>query len=72
VLEEALDGSRACAVFLGPAGLGTWENEEMRAALDIHAGRPDFRVIPVFLPGARLPERCLRSQGRGLEPIRFS
>ena len=56
-LEQALDTSRSCAVFLGPAGLGTWENEEMRAALDIRAGRPDFRVIPVLLPGARLPER---------------
>jgi energy-coupling factor transporter ATP-binding protein EcfA2 len=56
-LEAALDASQACAVFLGPAGLGTWENEEMRAALDIRAGRPDFRVIPVLLPGARLPER---------------
>jgi len=56
-LEEALDQSRTCAVFLGPAGLGTWENEEMRAALDIRASTPDFRVIPVLLPGARLPER---------------
>ena len=25
-LEEALYSSRACAVFLGPAGLGTWES----------------------------------------------
>jgi energy-coupling factor transporter ATP-binding protein EcfA2 len=56
-LEEALDVSRSCAVFLGPESLGTWENEEMRAALDIRAGRPDFRVIPVLLPGARLPHR---------------
>jgi WD40 repeat protein/energy-coupling factor transporter ATP-binding protein EcfA2 len=56
-LEQALDASRACAVFLGPVGLGTWENEEMRTALDIRAGRPDYRVIPVLLPGARLPER---------------
>jgi len=56
-LEGAIDTSHTCAVFLGQAGLGTWENEEMRAALDIRAGRPDFRVIPVLLPGARLPER---------------
>jgi energy-coupling factor transporter ATP-binding protein EcfA2 len=56
-LEEALDASRSCAVFLGPESLGTWENEEMRAALDIRAGRPDFRVIPVLLPGACLPHR---------------
>jgi WD40 repeat protein/energy-coupling factor transporter ATP-binding protein EcfA2 len=56
-LEQALDVSRSCAVFLGPKGLGTWENEEMRAALDIRASRPGYRVIPVLLPGARLPER---------------
>ena len=56
-LEEALDQSRTCAVFLGPKGLGTWENEEMRVGLDIRVGRPDYRVIPVLLPGARLPER---------------
>ena len=56
-LEQALDSSRTCAVFLGPVKLGTWENEEMRAALDIRAGSPDFRVIPVLLPGAQLPER---------------
>jgi WD40 repeat protein len=56
-LEEALDASLCCAVFLGPSGLGTWENEEMRAALHIRASRPDYRVIPVLLPGAQLPER---------------
>ena len=56
-LEDALDSSAACAVFFGPAGLGTWENEEMRAALDRRADNDDFRVIPVLLPGATLPQR---------------
>ena len=56
-VEEALDQSQTCAVFLGPAGLGTWENEEMRAALDKRSDVRDFRVIPVLLPGARLPQR---------------
>lgn len=56
-LERALDASHACAVFLGPGGLGTWENEEMRAALAIRAGDPSFRVIPTLLPGTNLPER---------------
>ena len=32
-LEEALDQSRTCAVFLGKA-LGPWQNEEMRSALE--------------------------------------
>jgi hypothetical protein len=56
-LEEAIDASRSCAVFLGPAGMGSWENEEMRAALGIRVQQPSFRVIPVLLPGASLPER---------------
>lgn len=51
-LEEALDRSRTCAVFLGPAGLGAWENEEMRAALDERTRNKSFRIIPVLLPGA--------------------
>jgi hypothetical protein len=31
-LEQALAASASCAVFLGGAGLGTWDNEAMRAA----------------------------------------
>jgi conflict system STAND superfamily ATPase/TIR domain-containing protein len=54
-LEEALLTSRTCAVFLGPAGFGSWENEEMRAALSQRVRNPDFRVIPVLLPGAEFP-----------------
>src|SRR6266508_3315074 len=51
-LEEALNDSETCAIFLGPAGLGPWENEEMRAALDEHVKDKSLRVIPVLLPGA--------------------
>ena len=32
-LEEALDACRTVAVFLGPSGIGPWQNEEMRAAI---------------------------------------
>ena len=56
-LESALDRSRTCAVFLGPDGVGPWQNEEMRAALQERVSQNDFRVIPVLLPGAFLPER---------------
>ena len=52
-LEEALDQSGTCAVFLGPGGLGPWENEEMRVALDERVRNKSFRVIPVLLPGAK-------------------
>ena len=51
-IEEALDNSAACAVFLGPGGLGSWENEEMRNALERRVRDKSFRVIPVLLPGA--------------------
>lgn len=54
--EEALSASATCAVFLGPTGLGPWENVEVRAALRIRAARDGFRVIPVLLPGASSPE----------------
>src|SRR4051812_29955514 len=50
-LERALEESAACAVFLGATGLGPWENEEMRSALDAAVLHPAFRVIPVLLQG---------------------
>jgi hypothetical protein len=56
-LEEALSQSQTCAVFIGPGGFGAWHQEEMRVALDARVRDPDFRVIPVLLPGADLPER---------------
>src|SRR5215510_4997319 len=49
-LEAALDQSRTCVVFIGPNGIGSWENEEMRSALDERVKRKEFRVIPVLLP----------------------
>ncbi len=56
-LEDALDQSATCAVFLGPDGIRPWQNEEMRAALDERVQDSDFRVIPVLLEGASKPER---------------
>ena len=58
-LEEALDQSRTCAVFLGPSGLGPWENEEMRGALDQRVHNKSFRVIPVLLPGTNLKGKTI-------------
>ncbi len=58
-IEEALDQSRTCAVFLGASGFGGWHHEEMRSAIDQRVSRRErkFRVIPVLLPGAVMPER---------------
>jgi WD40 repeat protein len=53
-LEEALDHSRTCAVFLGKT-LGPWQNEEMRSALADRVHHHSIRVIPVLLPGGRQP-----------------
>lgn len=55
-LEKGLDDSKTCAVFLGPKGVGSWENEEMRSALDARTRNRLFRAIPVLLPGSRIPE----------------
>lgn len=51
-LERAIENSRCCAVLLGPEGMGPWHHEEMRAALQKRASDPNFRVVPVFLPGS--------------------
>lgn len=55
-LEEALKQSATCAVFLGPSGMGPWQNEEMRVALDRRTRDRGSRVIPVLLPRARYPK----------------
>ena len=51
-LEKALDNSATCVVFLGADGLGPWQNEEMRSALDDRVRAKTLRVIPVLLPKA--------------------
>ncbi len=51
-IEQALAQSATCAVFLGPSGIGPWQHEEMRAAIDRRVAGRAFRVIPVLLPGA--------------------
>lgn len=50
-LERALSASCACAVFLGPGGMGPWHREEMRLALDRQVRDRSYRLIPVLLPG---------------------
>ena len=56
-LERALECSRAVAVFLGPSGISSWHNEEMRSAIDRRTHNKEHRVIPVLLPDTELPEK---------------
>ena len=51
-LEEALDNCQTYTVFVGPSGIGPWENEEMRVAIEERVKDKKRRVIPVLLPGA--------------------
>lgn len=50
-LESALGRSTVCAVLIGPQGLGPWQNEELRSAIEERVSSRGYRVIPVFLPG---------------------
>ena len=56
-LEKALAEARASVVFVGPSGVGPWQDEEMRVAIDRRVGDPAYRVVPVLLPGARRGKR---------------
>jgi hypothetical protein len=57
MLAEGLRDSKACAVFLGPNGLGPWQKQELQVAIDRRARDEAFHVIPVLLPGAERPRR---------------
>jgi len=59
-LEAALDACRAVAVFIGPRGLGRWQQRERAWALDRQATDSEFPVIPVLLPGSDPPLGFLR------------
>ena len=53
-LGGALRACAACAIFVGPHGLGDWVREELAVALDRAAKDRGFRLFLVLLPG--LPE----------------
>jgi hypothetical protein len=54
-LERALDQCRAVVVFLGPEGMGPWQQREQYLALNRQARNEGFPVIPVLLPGSDAP-----------------
>jgi WD40 repeat protein/energy-coupling factor transporter ATP-binding protein EcfA2 len=53
-IPEGLRASAACAVFVGPSGIGNWEDLEYKLATDRMAKDREFRLFLVLLPG--LPE----------------
>jgi len=57
-IEDALQKSHSCAVFVGRKGTGPWQLEEVRAAISkrVASAKGSFRVIPVMLPGAKRPQ----------------
>ncbi|HEY0380076.1 MAG TPA: TIR domain-containing protein [Pyrinomonadaceae bacterium] len=59
-LAQGLRASNACAVFVGPHGVGSWEDLEYKLAVDRMAKDRSFRVFLVLLPG--LPEPFDTSQ----------
>ncbi|HWT01986.1 MAG TPA: TIR domain-containing protein [Pyrinomonadaceae bacterium] len=59
-LAQGLRVSSACAVFVGPHGIGSWEDLEYKLAVDRMAKDRGFRVFLVLLPG--LPEPFDTSQ----------
>ena len=54
-LERQISNIRTAAVFVGPSGIGPWQNRELRAFLNEFAER-GCPVIPVLLPEAAAPE----------------
>ena len=50
-LARQIRSMRAAAIFIGPAGVGSWQKLEIDTIVDERTRRPDLRVIPVLLPG---------------------
>src|SRR5438874_2154858 len=48
-LAAGLRACSACAVLIGPQGLGDWVREELHVALDRAAKDHTFRLVPVLL-----------------------
>ena len=54
-LADALRNSAACAVFVGPKGVGDWSREEVLVAQHRAAKEASYRLIPILLPGVEDP-----------------
>lgn len=61
-LERQINTIRSAAVFVGPNGIGPWQNQELLAFLREFADR-SCPIIPVLLPGATAPALPLFLRG---------
>lgn len=62
-IEDALDRSTGCAIFLGGHGWGPTHLWEAERAMERYRRDPAFKLIPVALPGIR--EEDMRRLGEG-------
>ena len=54
-MQIALNESKACVVFIGPSGIGPWQDQEMKVALAKRVRDKSFRVVPIVLPRGQRP-----------------
>jgi hypothetical protein len=59
-LEKTLGTCKAVAIFVGPGGMGSWQQREVEVALDLQNRNPNLPVIPVLLQGCEPPLGFLR------------
>ena len=66
VLQSALDGSTAFAVYVGSRGVVNWVWDEVSVALDRVHKEPGYPIVPILAPGtssAELPSCLSQYQG---------
>ena len=54
-MTKRIGDSKSCVVFLGPNGLGPWQDQEVQVVINRRAYDGEYRVVPVLLPGFELP-----------------
>ena len=59
-IQKAIAACSAAAIFYGPSGPGTWQQQEEQMALRRSVNAPaEFNVIPVLLPGGEIPKESI-------------
>jgi len=54
-LQRQIRAAGAVAVFLGPNGMGNWQQREVHLAMLRQDVEPTFPLIPILLPGLKSP-----------------